>query len=912
MHEKWQIQLLGGLAAQREAQVINHFRTQKTAALLAYLAYYPQAHGREALIELLWPGNDPAKGRESLRTALAALRRQFESDEQSKGTVFEATHQLVRLKGEAIVTDVAEFEAALESGAQAACDEDKIKALTTALKHYRGPLLSGYYDDWMALEEERLTELFCRAVQQLIELLLRNGNTAEALERAQAALALHPLHEDLQCTLLRLYALNGQAAAALQQYEQFCKQLRQWDAVPGDAMRRLAEEIARESARPGNLPTPRVRLVGRDHELAVARQLVQQEGARLLTFTGPGGVGKTTLALKVASELASEFPDGAFLVALAAIQDPAMVLSFLATTLGVQEQRGVTLLRSLQDFLRHKKLLLLLDNFEQVTGAALLITELLAVCPQLHVLVTSRIALGLWGEQNLPVPPLDLPDLQAATTPEQILASPALQLFVQRARAVQPSFAVTPASAVASARLCTHLDGLPLAIELAASQLGLMSVQELLDHLADRFHILRTSAPDLPPRQRTLRQVIDWSYELLTDAQRRVLTQLAVFAGGFTLAAAADTGRLSDALQELEALYRHSLLQAQDSPITHQRRFWMLESVHAYATEKLQLDKLAMRDIQGRHAIYFLEFAEQRIARMRTVDEAQALDQLEEESANLRAALAWAHHSDQPLLCIRLALALHQVLLCRGYWTEARQTLEIGRSALAGLTGDARPWQALLAYHRASFAHDMGDLEQAHADAQTCLNLRCAPRDEISDGSGIADALNLLGLIATDRGELDEAQRYIEQSLQLRAAADALGHAKAIHNLARIAARRGDLQAARSHYQDSLVYRRSAGDVRGEAATLGSLGTIAFHSGDYEGARALYQSSLDLYRQLGNRQYIATMLNNLAEVAEVNGQLDDAVALFTQAELIFHVLNSPQAAAMAASLQRLSEKSGGS
>ncbi|MBV9470270.1 MAG: tetratricopeptide repeat protein, partial [Abitibacteriaceae bacterium] len=889
-HGKWYIELFGGLTARRGKVVVNHFRTQKTAALLAYLAYFAQAQPREALIELLWPDSDPARGRESLRTALAALRRQLEPDQSDRGRVLVATHHAILLNPDAITTDVLEFESGVNSSLRLSDDHAKLEPLTATLQLYRGPLLKGYYEDWIPLEEERLAELYCRAVLEGADLWQRVGNLDAALAAVQQAVALHPLREELQCRLMQLHCQNGQPAAALLHYQQYQQLLQQWHSIPGAEVRGLAEAIARQVAQPGNLPVRRGQLIGRDSEMEAARNWILQDHAGLLTLTGPGGVGKTSLALKVASAVATQFPDGVFFVALSPICDPMLVLPLVAQTLKVSEEQSATLLQNLQTHLRHKKILLLLDNFEQVSGAAVLVAELLSACPHLCVLVTSRVALNLWHEQEVCVQPLTLPELKDASHLDRLLSNPTVQLFLQRARGVQPDFEVTSENSRAVAEICLHLDGLPLAIELAASRMNLLSAAELLARLDDRFQILRTNAPNLPARHRTLYSVIDWSYSLLSPEHQSLLGRLAVFAGSFTLPAAEDVAG-QNVLAGLDELHHHSLIHTSASPINTQTRYWLLESVRDYALHKLSLDDLVQLEVQGRHAIYFLEFAEQCLSLMRTRDEAMALAQLSLELNNLRVALQWTQQNRQPLLCVRLAIALHQVLLQQGYCSEARQCLDIGEAAVKSLQGDVRIWEAKIAYHQASLAHDMGHLSAALEAAQRSLTL-C---QVVDDRPSLAETLNLLGLILTDSGDLAQAQHCFEQSLTFRTDSDHQGRAKCSHNLARLASRQGDLTAARQLYEQSLADRRATGDLRGEAATLGNLGVLAFQNRAWAEADQLYRASLNLYAALSHQPGIAIMLNNLAEIAETRGQVEQAALLFAHAERIWLHLQSNQA-----------------
>src|SRR5215217_2338175 len=434
-------------------------------------------------------------------------------------------------------------------------------------------------------------------------------------------------------------------------------------------------------ARLNNLPTQPTPLVGREREVAGVCRLLRGGGVRLLTLTGPGGMGKTRLALQVAADLVDEFEDGVFLVPLAPISDPDLVVPTVARTLDITETSGRTPEEALKDYLRNKEIVLVLDNFEQVVEAAPLVGELLSACPALKVLATSRTVLRLYGEREFTVPPLELPDPSHPQPLERLTQYEAVRLFVERAQAAKAGFSVTDENALAVAKICAHLDGLPLAIELAAVRIKLLPPQAILVRLGNRLKLLTGGARDLPERQRTLRATIEWSHELLDEGQKILFARLAVFAGGCTLEAmeaVCDAERdlpLDDPIKGASSLLDKSLLRREEGSEESEPRFSMLETIREYAQERLE-ESEAAEEIRRLHAECYLALAEEAEPRLRGPEVVTSLGRLETEHDNMRAALSWSLKSGEAELGLRLGVALLWFWSARGYWSEGARWLE--------------------------------------------------------------------------------------------------------------------------------------------------------------------------------------------------------------------------------------------
>jgi len=906
MNYLWRIELFGGLRAAAGEHVITRFRTYKTGALLAYLALSPsRPHPREELCDLFWPEADLDAGRMNLRVALSSLRRQMEPPGTPHGAVLVADRSKIQLNPVACTTDVADFEAALEASSRPGAAETA--ALTRAAGLYRGDLLPELYDDWALRERERLAQAHLGVLHRLTRLLTQAGDFDRALDYAHRALPLDPLCEKSHRLLMRLYAAMGRQAAARQQFQTLTQLLRvEMNAAPSPETRDLAarldaptterkasppimslaapvldepqplplEEAPAGHAPADSLPVTFTRFFGRTEERARLTDLLADPQTRLVTLTGPGGNGKTRLAVEAARSLGGPFPGGIWFVPLADVADPRRLGDAVLAALRLPRATDpwVQVIAALTG----SPVLLILDNFEQIAaGAAPAVLSLLARTPALTCLVTSRRRLDVPGERELPVAPLPVPD--AGESAEQLARSASVQVFVDRAQAVRPDFSVTDRSVPDLAALCRALEGIPLALELAAARIRALSLAQMRTRLDQRFELLASRRGDKGTRHRSLWAAIGWSYDLLPVHLQRFFALLSAFRGGWTLEAAEAVCEEPAALEALAQLRANSLVGAEDG--LPDLRFRLLESLREFAWEQLSPDD---RESAGeRHAAFFAAQAARADDVLQGPDQADWLRRFEAEAANLLVALDWLndrpHRASEALA---MATALYHFWLLSGRQREGRARLD---ALLAQrTTPDAARADALTV--AGNLAEAEGDLPCARAlmEEGLALNQRLGRDEEAARGRGD------LGIVACRQGQLEEAQVHWEATLAYwQGRNEPRRAAGMLNNLAILARRQGNTDTAQVRFLECLTLFREAGDTQRAATILSNLGLTADSRGDLEEAARWFEESLALQRALGNARGVAITLNGLGMTTRKRGLLAEAQAYLSESLTIF-------------------------
>jgi predicted ATPase/class 3 adenylate cyclase len=636
-------------------------------------------------------------------------------------------------------------------------------------------------------------------------------------------------------------------------------------------------------ARPNNLPAQATTLVGREAELAQVRALLRRDGVRLATLSGPGGTGKTRLALQAVAEMVDEFEHGVWFTALAPIRDPALVLPAVAAALGVKDAPGIAPAETLKQYLRERRLLLVLDNFEQVLDAGPAVAELLAASPGLKILVTSRGLLRVYGEHDFPVPPLTLPC--AGKSFRECNQSEAVRLFAERARAVKPAFAVTDENAAALAALCAQLDGLPLAIELAAAQIRLFTPEAMLAELCvacgggGSLELLAGGARNLPERQRTLRGAIAWSYDLLDEGERAAFRRLGVFSGGWDRGGAAVVLEKNRSAAALQSLLDKSLLRVCEEG--GEPRFEMLETLREFALERLD-EHGEGDDARARHSAHFLSLAETCSSRLEGPDQQRWSERLAREFDNFRAALARALARRDAADALSFAANLGPLWNRRGRYSEGRAQLEAALELGPGAPSEAR---ARAVFALGQMHNGLGNLPESRLQLEKALKLFRS----LGDRRGSVDALTLLAWVLMYQGDHDLAEKLTEELLD---ESERLGEprrrALALERASYVAIERGKPERSAVLLEEALILMRRADDKLGVAIILNVLGENIRPSRNFSRAVELYLESLVLSRELGDAFWRAAAGMNAAVCLMRLGRPAEALPLMTESLATAH------------------------
>ncbi len=923
------IYLLGPLRIELAGQAIRLPR-RKVESLLAYLLLHPEPHSRDQLATLFWGDSADAQARQSLRTALATLRKTIDPalliTEQDQVQINPAFPRWVDLQ----TLLALEGELAQATG----------EWLLSQLELWQGELLIGHYDEWLTLAREVYHARLLNLALQIVQTLRARSDYERAIAVAQQILTFDPTHEAAHQHLIFCYVAAGDRDAALRQYE-LCERilLEELDVPPLAETTALYEWIRQQAgpavstaARITNLPIPLTSFVGRTHETAAVKQLLTapRGKTRALTLIGAGGSGKTRLAIQAATDLIDSFAHGVWWVELAALVEGGAVMRAIANSVGVRESAGQSLEQSVLNFLLDKQILLVLDNCEHLIEACAAVgARLLSQCPQVQILATSREPLNIAGETLWLVPTFATPDPQTIAQTDSFLRFESLQLFAERATSVQAGFTLTADNAQTVAEICQRLDGIPLAIELAAARIKVLSAEQIADHIkSDRFALLTQGQRTASPRQQTLLATIDWSYNLLSEGEREFFRQVAVFQGGFGLEALqhvicleADGHSYGQPLDLLTQLVDKSLIIVE----THggQNRYRLLETLREYALEQF-VSVVTLQAVQQRHAAYFLHLAEQADTELGGPHQQSWLFQIDAEYPNLRNALAFANHSADRELSMRFSFALWKYWDTRGYFSEARRWLA---NALAQ-RGEAAPKiQANALTAAGFFAIRQDDYGQARlfleesvsillrineplALADTLLHLSdvdmrtghyaaahermvqsLAGYRSLNRPGGVARALGHLGNWAWDQGQQQAAHDYYLESLQIfRQLGNQVSIATGLFNLGNVLRIMGDFAAAKLHYEECIAIARATNNPGLLGVTLRNLGIIAYHQQAYDAAYRHCEEGLRILLEIGEKSNAGFGMINLGRVVQAMGEKRRALDYFRQSLTLMHEL----------------------
>jgi non-specific serine/threonine protein kinase len=851
-----------------------HLPTRKSESLLAYLVLNPEFHSREKLAAEFWGDSGDRQARDSLRNALAVLRKYLGDD------LLITTHDSAQLnKGFSLWIDAVEFKKQIDSFPQ------------NAIELYHNELLSGFYDDWIALEREEYKNLYIDALLRMAQQFRAQSEYARAIEFAQRILKDDATNERAHQILMFCYISTGDRIAALHQYEECKRLLRQeLDVKPSPETAALHEWIKQTpstypalEARLTNLPIPLTSFIGRQQEIGEVKEILSN--MRLLTLTGAGGSGKTRLAIQVANESLGSFKDGVWWVELAALTNETLVSQAVAKTLGVQGNAQQPLVESLVNYLRSKQLLLVLDNCEHLlTPCAQLATVLLSVCPHLKIVATSRESLGILGERSWQVPSMLLPKNQTLPVSELLIRFEGIRLFCERAIAVKADFTLTEQNASIVIEICQRLDGIPLAIEMAAARVQVLPVKEIAARLDERFNLLTLGDRIVLPRHQTLHALIDWSYELLPPDERILLKRLSVFAGGFTLDAAEkvcsyDELQQNQVLDLLSHLISKSLVMVEVK--VGDARYRMLDTIREYAREKL-LMSIETESVQNRHLEYYLILTENAEPRLHGSDQLAWFNRLESEHDNLRAALEWSMMGDRNAMGLKLAGALYSFWDNSGYWSEGYERL-VG--LLKNKMGEKSVSRGKALVAAGSLASACGYSTEMRSLFEEGMHIIRESKEEGKGLLGFALAQYAKAFVDRDPASaLSLAEEGVQAS---REAGDILGLASCLWTVGMVTRRLSDFAKARSAQEESMTLFEKIGDKRMHALLLSNLAYTYYFEGDLHKAKECFDQSMKIAKEIGDKYSEANSIPGSSDIARRMGNYEEA-SILLQKGLIFH------------------------
>ena len=915
---------LGPFRVTLSGEPLTGFATDKVRALLAYLAVEgKRAHRREALAGLLWPNSSDSDALTSLRQALRKLRQALASGgsedkssaratQENQSDLLLVTTQTVQFEPGSYYLDVDEFR-----GLVKACREHrhrKIEHCSTCharLLHaadlYRGDFLAGFlledsepFDEWLVLTREGLRRQALEVFAYLAHSYEAHSDHKQALHYAYRQIEMEPWREDVHRQAMRLLATSGQRNAAIAQYETCRRMLSQELGIEPEAETvALYERIKTDYLPPAtdnqlltNVPPQQAVFVGRGNELSGITERLDHADCHLITLLGPGGVGKTRLAIQAADGQVGTYEDGVWFVPLVAVNTLTLLVSSIAQAIGLSfeatdEQQDTQLLR----YLRDKEMLLVLDNFEQLVDAGTgLLIDILENAPRIVMLVTSRERLGLQAEH--------LFDLRGLSLPESgvdLADSGAVQLFVEKAKQVQSHFTLSPDNTQGVLDICRLVDGMPLAILLAAAWVRYSPTARIASSISENLDFLTSSLRDGSPRHSSLRAVFNHSWSLLSNEERQLFRKLSIFRGGWE----------EEEAEKVASASLHSLLSLTDKSLLRQDqsgRYDMHEVLRQYASEQLELAPEEHGETLASHAACFLDLAERAEGDLRGSSQNNWLARLDREHSNIRAALEWAIERDDTRYRVAMSGALWRFWYRRGHYKEGQEYL---RGALAEAESRSNPdadskgevaySELARAYYGAGvMSRTQGDFEAAVGYLDKSLVLY----RELGDMLGMAGALNVAGIVAHDRGDYDKAMAFYDQSLAAyREVGDKLGILLELNNSGNVARERGDYATARTLLEEALAMAREMGDDFAVGLALLGIGTVSWYQKDYPSANSVLLESLGLLRQIGDKLAFCNCLEALGRTAASLGIPGRAARLWGAAAALREEVGSPLAPA---------------
>ena len=933
------IALFGPMLVTRDSHPVTGFEYDKVRALLAFLALEAdRPHRRETVAGLLWPEQPEKVARDSLRNALATLRKAIGDDEADPPFLFITREAIQFNTGSDFVLDTAEFTRNLNYAAHHRHrDPDFCRACAAWRREtadlYRGPLLAQFsladspeFETWLVAHREALHYEAMEMLTKLADFYLRRGDYQSAHYFAGRQLAFEPWHEAAHRQAMLAMALMGNRGGALKQYETCRAILAEELGVQPEPETILLWERIRDRNLAGegttrNIPAPTTPLVGREHDLAALYRKLVDPDIHLLTIFGPGGVGKTSLVLAAGHQFGVDFADGAVFVSLAETEQPGSIFVAIAAALGLLPEPDPAIEQQVASYLSTRNLLLILDNFEQLLDGAILLNDLVAAAPNLVLLVTSRQRLGLSTEWVYELQGLAFP---AENSGEPLAEYGAIQLFARRARQERGDFALLSADAAAVAEICRLVQGMPLAIELAAAATAVLPVSQITRQLRNGLDTLSAEWADLPPRHRSIHAAFEQSWSRLSERERRILRHLSVLSGSFDAEAASFVAEASPA--DLRRLHDKSLLQVREDG-----RLGLHPLIRAYAAERLSARKETETALQ-RLLAYYIEVAEQGEQALKSQEQLQWINLLEADHANIQAALAWAEENDYGG-AVQLASAMWLFWFIRGHLRASRELYErlyvardtlplrpharllnaytstimgqsdiaqietVGQEALACYTELGENKGIALSYHHLAIAARWrGNLEQSFAYATQGI----AAAQRAAEGNVIWEltvAQDTLASTLTDLGRLEEAEALVAEEAQttLRLG-DRWGWSYALVKLANIAKGKEDFDTAQVRLQQALGVAEAYRDRRLIAYIALQLGLIALQQGDLAGAWQQIERTERFYREVGDRSGQAEALELLGDIFRQRDFLAEAAARYQEAQEIYIVIGDSGAA----------------